>query len=674
MKIKLSRLQKVANPFDAGSLPFDDIQSPISMTDIDEAIAQGNIFESPDVDARENHIRHIAYLVCNYEAQTVVLNTDLAIQNKWWVTHNTEVLAAAIMREEESIEVLASGNKKLLGQLLAIEEEGLIVDEKNVFVIGPEWQAFDWHANLNVDMDNFDSIMDKMKTYDPESSDAVEILDYIKPHMLQDIQKVEELVDFMPEALKYMKEDNLNTQGVSGYVRQNPAQVIQIISKEKWMFEKMLKDENSIFGQMLNTEIFNNLDSCKEIFKANTHYHNALKYFSDEIKKSDDFLELYYSSHRIQNINAGQYKPTLLDSAIPEDFFNDEKRLKQYLKFGLSKEKITVDSHNEYLVVKNWIHDKKKVVEYLAYMNDPSEYKIIGRNNYVSEDKPTRQAFSKIYYALSKELRKDKDIVKEILPHVTNLYEDLPVSLRRVPEFMQVYLNHSENIEPSSLPKEVLFALPHNEENTKAIIRLISTNYGFLLKDDIPQSWKENIDFLMTNPEYLERMNVSDEIMEKIYAVPEYCEKIVCSIPEFYEKFPPELKSNVKYVVFYLRNIHDKEKFIEHIPQKLWNNHEFCIKMLDEANLVPKDKISLINENFWDDKRFLLKFFKALDYSAIPADVLEKAPEKIQIFLRSFDLNAGDYYQFFNRLFLTDKIKNQIPHQPEEDDSPKMKI
>jgi hypothetical protein len=673
MKIKLSRLQKVANPFDMTSqaLAFDDIDSAITIDEVNDAIARGHIFEKANGSAKENHIAHIAYLVCNYEPQTVVLDTALASENKWWVTQNTETLAAAIIRGEEEIEVLASGDEKLLMQLLGVSETDFLVDRDSVLVVHPEWQAFDWSANLAQDMNDFQVVLGKMRNFDPESSEAVEMIAYVKAHMLNNPENIEQLLDFMHDALAYMNEEQWNAPGMIDYVREHPALIIHIANKSIWNIDEMVKKEDSAFGALLRDEIFNNLEHCKTLFKLNTHYKNLLMYFSDEIKMSDEFLEFYYEEHRHEPRNSGDRKPTLFNSKISEHFFNDENRVKKYLKYGFSYETHSVDSAYEYHLFKNWINNKQKVLEYLAYLETPGEHTITTRNGEIFPHQPASMIFSRIYYALPKELRKDKEVIEYILPHFPDLYKDLPVALRRSAELMQTYLLDSENIETSVLPKETLFAL----DNPKAIKKLIATNYGFFLHDDIPQSWRENVELLMIHPEYLEKLDVPEHVMEQIYASESYCDRLLKNMPDAYENLPQHLKNNPKYAIMYVRATNNIETLKQHISAVLWNNHEFCIRMFDVRNIDGKQKVKLINENFWDDKRFLLKFFKGLDEAYVPQEVFEHAPEKIHVFLKSADLMAGDYHKHFKTLFLADKLKNQINHDVEDESAtPKMKI
>lgn len=673
MKIKLSRLQKVANPFEMTSqaLAFDGIDSAITIDEVNDAIARGHIFENTNGSAKENHIAHIAYLVCNYEPQTVVLDTALASENKWWVTQNTETLAAAIIRGEEEIEVLASGDEKLLMQLLGVSETDFMVDRHSVLVTRPEWQAFDWNANLAQNMDDFQVVLEKMQNFDSESSEAVEMIDYIKPHMLNHPEHIGQLLDFMPDALTYMNEEQWNTPGIVNYVREHPALIMHIANKSIWNIDSMVKKEDSAFGALLRDEIFNNLDHCKALFKLNTHHRNLLAYFSDEIKISQDFLEFYYEEHRHLPRNSGDRKPTLFNSTIPVSFFNDEQRVKDYLKYGFSYEPNSINQNYEYHLFKNWIGDKDKVLEYLAYLESPSPYTVTDRNGEVFPHQPSNSMFARIYYALPKELRKDKEVIEYILPHFPDLYNDLPIALRRSAKLMQTYLLDSENIEPSALPKETLFAL----DDFKAIKKLITTNYGFFLHDDIPQSWRENVDLLMIHPEYLTKLNVPQHVMEQIYASESYCDRLMKDLPDAYENLPQHLKNNPKYAIMYVRSTNNIETLKQNIPGVLWNNHEFCIRMFDVRNIDGKQKVKLINENFWDDKKFLLKFFKGLDEAYVPQEVFEHAPEKIHVFLKSADLMAGDYHKHFKTLFLADKLKNQINHDVEEESAtPKMKI
>ena len=83
--------------------------------------------------------------------------------------------------------------------------------------------------------------------------------------------------------------------------------------------------------------------------------------------------------------------------------------------------------------------------------------------------------------------------------------------------------------------------------------------------------------------------------------------------------------------------------------------------------------ISLIKQELWNDKEFVLTVFKECEENNNEQELKKYLPKQVRLFLETFNVHEK-FYTFFNNYYLQKKLEEDLKSQPPKEKSKKVKI
>lgn len=189
-----------------------------------------------------------------------------------------------------------------------------------------------------------------------------------------------------------------------------------------------------------------------------------------------------------------------------------------------------------------------------------------------------------------------------------------------------------------------------------------------------PSEWKTNPEIIraaLLDNSSLENTGLSKEnviqLSQDINFVKEVVSKDKSNV--FYRQLPEKLKNNRQVALSLLEANEEIENVIKVLPGFILLDKRFNIELIK----YDVSSIKYLKESLWDDKEFVLTLFNELKNTDKEKTVKKYLPDKIKLFLETFNIE-NNYYTFFSNYYLQKKLKENLTNEEIRPKEKKLKI
>ena len=239
-------------------------------------------------------------------------------------------------------------------------------------------------------------------------------------------------------------------------------------------------------------------------------------------------------------------------------------------------------------------------------------------------------------------------------------------------EHIKAYLEDDGYIHEVMLRTDI-----YNIKDVDVIKMICNKDAKCLNNKKTPEEWKNNpeiIDAALLGGATIENINLKKEnvniLSKDINNVINFVKKDKSY--KFYNLLSNELKNNKK-VAHALMSLAIKRDVTESVfkllPPMVLMDKMFNIRLIVENPSISK----LVNSNLWNDKEFVLSLFSEIEGTKKEQAVKKEFPEKIRLFLETFNVDKN-FYTFFSNYYLQKKLDKELIDLPIKEKSKKIKI
>lgn len=604
--IPLKKLVNLANPFK--QIAFKGYEFPLEKDFITTALKNVDIFEKVDGDQLQNIIRKIAYLVNNYNSNDFI---SINLENNdsgWLLEGGSELLAAAIFRDEEHIYADIKGSEKVITKIFGNINQITLTHphtlKKIVWAVDEIPTSSTW--------DNVDYIIKKLTETQKQKSSIQDVLRFIVPDVWNNTENIRTILAKTDSSvIANLSKEIVESDVYFDVIKQN---YHTFSSTWKHFYNKDYPSDSPI-NTRITREIFTNAKICRELLGLSYDIGSLYKYFSDEVKLNPEIVDYLYAQSRKDHYD----KVDLIKSLIPKYFLKEENTIRflQDLDY-ISNPEIYPYIYNQ------WIDDKEKIIQFLKVNKIKS--------------------IAYFYELIPKHIKEDKDFIIAFLPFSSEIMNDLKIKHFRDKDILEAIIN---NKRADRIPEDIIFSLT----NIDLIKTLVAENYDILRKKNTPSSWTSNDEIISAVPTK-NLIWLPDKIINRYLSSEKNCIASINKDKDIYNCISYKLKLIHNVSLTYLEIISNDEKnkkYIENVPSQLWGSKDFCLMAMAE-NFRATEKVP---SNFFSDPEFINEFFIKLDNYSLDKKCLNLAPKEIKQTLDAYEIT--DNYERFIKSYLLNK-------------------
>lgn len=189
-----------------------------------------------------------------------------------------------------------------------------------------------------------------------------------------------------------------------------------------------------------------------------------------------------------------------------------------------------------------------------------------------------------------------------------------------------------------------------------------------------PIEWKTNPEIIraaLLDNSSLEDTGLSKENVIQLSKDINFVKEVVSQDKSnsFYRQLPEKLKNNRQVALSLLEANEEIENVIKVLPGFILLDKRFNIELIK----YDASAIKYLKESLWDDKEFVLTLFNELKNTDKEKIVKKYLPDKIKLFLETFNIE-NNYYTFFNNYYLQKKLKENLINEEIRPKEKKLKI
>lgn len=206
-------------------------------------------------------------------------------------------------------------------------------------------------------------------------------------------------------------------------------------------------------------------------------------------------------------------------------------------------------------------------------------------------------------------------------------------------------------------------------------IKVLCEKYSQVLNSKkVPIKWKTNPEIItaaLKENSSLEDVGLSKEHVLELSKDIEFTIEVVRKDKSniFYKLLPEKLKNNRKIALGLLDSRSKIEDIIKILPGFILMDKKFNIELIKHDS----SSIKFLKPTLWDDKEFVLTLFNEIKNSEKEKQLKEQLPEKIKLFLETFNIEEN-YYTFFNNYYLQKKLQTKLVDNETRPKDKKLKI